>query len=211
MSCIWYSFARAAIHIFASEEMIHCPLWFVWTEKTNTMGRGSLGQVELLPLFPLVMATLDVVQRHGYQLLLVAPYWPARKWFSGHSRSANITDGMSSALAASRMCHFLPAARWSHLCVGNFISRFCQCVFPARGRKFIFSEAEQSWTELKWLSQGQLGNSVRRERTRSNHTGSRDLMLPGWAFREYTEVASEFNLVGYFFFTVISECLCDWC
>lgn len=83
---IWARFGVADVDLFASRATTHCPLWFSLAES------GSLGQDALahpwphtllyaFPPLPLILSTLQRILRDGHQVLLVAPFWPARTWF----------------------------------------------------------------------------------------------------------------------------------
>ncbi|XP_059894386.1 uncharacterized protein LOC132447566, partial [Gadus macrocephalus] len=84
---IWDRYGRAVADLFASEETTHCPLWFSLTERTSPLGQDALAHawpdslLYAFPPIPLLLATLDRVQRGCHSLLLVAPHWPGRPWF----------------------------------------------------------------------------------------------------------------------------------
>ncbi|XP_068583377.1 LOW QUALITY PROTEIN: uncharacterized protein [Cebidichthys violaceus] len=85
---IWGLFGRAEVDLFASETSTHCPHWFSLTERTSPLGQDALahtwpeGLLYAFPPFPLILPTLLRVLHQGHRLLLVAPLWPARTWFS---------------------------------------------------------------------------------------------------------------------------------
>ncbi len=67
---IWRVFGQAQVDLFATRETSHCPLWF------------SLTHPAPLDAIALLLGVLERVCRDGGHLLLVAPFWPGRVWFS---------------------------------------------------------------------------------------------------------------------------------
>ena len=86
VAVIWSRFGRASVDLFASRDTAHCPRWFSLTEL-DCLGIDALAHPwprTLLYAFPplsLILPTLHRVLRDGHQVLLVAPFWPARTWF----------------------------------------------------------------------------------------------------------------------------------
>jgi len=85
---IWGLFGRAEVDLFASRTSTHCLLWFSLMEKTSPLGQDALAHswpgclLYAYPPLPLILPTLLRVLHQGHRLLLVAPFWPARTWFS---------------------------------------------------------------------------------------------------------------------------------
>ncbi|XP_034001039.1 uncharacterized protein LOC117494304 [Trematomus bernacchii] len=88
VASIWGLFGRAEVDLFASKMSTHCPLWFSLMEKTSPLGQDALAHswpgclLYAYPPLPLILPTLLRVLHQGHRLLLVAPFWPARTWFS---------------------------------------------------------------------------------------------------------------------------------
>ncbi len=61
---IWRVFDQAQVDLFATHQTLHCPLWYSLTHPAPLPG------------------VLERVCRDGVRLLLVAPFWPGRVWFS---------------------------------------------------------------------------------------------------------------------------------
>lgn len=84
---MWRFFGRAEVDLFASRESTHCPLWFSLREAGSPLGQDALahpwpkGLLYAFPPLPLIWPTIQRVLQEGHQLLLVAPFWPARTWF----------------------------------------------------------------------------------------------------------------------------------
>ncbi|XP_029998122.1 uncharacterized protein LOC115424868 [Sphaeramia orbicularis] len=87
VACIWRTFGRADVDLFASSEAVHCPLWFSLTDSASPLGCDALAHdcphsfLYAFPPFPLIFQTLLRVLQEGHRVLLVAPFWPARTWF----------------------------------------------------------------------------------------------------------------------------------
>ncbi|XP_061590737.1 uncharacterized protein LOC133456285 [Cololabis saira] len=85
---IWDRYGEARVDLFASECTTHCPLWFSLAETSAPLGMDALantwprGLLYAFPPIPLVMPTLHRVRLSGHRVLLVAPKWPSRIWFS---------------------------------------------------------------------------------------------------------------------------------
>ena len=84
---IWSLFGQAQVDLFASIENTHCQLWYGLSEAP--LGTDALAhswpQGLLKYAFPpvsLIAQTLCKVREDREQILLVAPYWPNRVWFS---------------------------------------------------------------------------------------------------------------------------------
>ncbi|KAL0151374.1 hypothetical protein M9458_053368, partial [Cirrhinus mrigala] len=80
-------FGQAQLDLFASPESTHCQLWYGLTEAP--LGIDALGHSwprDLLkyafPKVSLIAQTLCKVREDNEQILLVAPFWPNRTWFS---------------------------------------------------------------------------------------------------------------------------------
>ncbi|KAI2648848.1 ORF V: Enzymatic polyprotein [Labeo rohita] len=77
---IWDRFGQAQVDLFASPESTHCQLWYGLTEapprdrRTGTQLAKGPTQVCFSPLCK--------VREDEEQILLVAPFWPNRTWFS---------------------------------------------------------------------------------------------------------------------------------
>ncbi|KAA0701345.1 hypothetical protein E1301_Tti024361 [Triplophysa tibetana] len=84
---IWERFGQAEIDLFASQETSHCPLWFSIFPPAP-LGVDALVQtwprrrLYAFPPIALLPQVLERVRQEGIRLLLIAPYWPARVWFS---------------------------------------------------------------------------------------------------------------------------------
>ncbi|XP_067233771.1 uncharacterized protein [Chanodichthys erythropterus] len=84
---IWEKFGRAQVDLFASKETSHCPLWFSLTHPAP-LGLDAMVQTWLrlrlyaFPPIALLPGVLERVRRDGVHLILVAPFWPARVWFT---------------------------------------------------------------------------------------------------------------------------------
>ncbi|KAI2660031.1 ORF V: Enzymatic polyprotein [Labeo rohita] len=84
---IWRVFGQAQVDLFVTQENVQCPHWF---SQTHPAPLGLDAMVQTWPslrlyAFPpiiLLPGVLERVRRDGVRLLLVAPYWPARAWFS---------------------------------------------------------------------------------------------------------------------------------
>ena len=85
---IWRLYGRAEVDLFASASTAHCPLWFSLMETSSPLGQDALAHpwpdvlLYAFPPFPLISLTLHRVRRYNHRLLLVAPKWPGRPWFS---------------------------------------------------------------------------------------------------------------------------------
>jgi hypothetical protein len=80
-------FGPVEVDLFASRETTHCPLWFSLTHPAP-LGLDAMVQtwprlrLYAFPPIALLPAVLERVRQDGVSLLLVAPFWPARVWFS---------------------------------------------------------------------------------------------------------------------------------
>lgn len=86
MEPIWIKYGRAQIDLFASQKTTLCPLWFALTHPAPL---GLDGMVQTWPrwylyAFPPIALLPGVLesQKGGYPPLLIAPFWPAKVWFS---------------------------------------------------------------------------------------------------------------------------------
>ncbi len=77
----------AQVDLFASHESSHCQLYYSLTEAPLGMGALAHSWPQALrkyafPPVSLLAKTLCKVREDEEQVLLVAPYWPTRTWFS---------------------------------------------------------------------------------------------------------------------------------
>ncbi len=87
VSQIWERFYEAEADLFASQETAQCSLYFSLTPPAplgldamaHTWPRRGLYAFPLIALLPGVLAK---VRQQGSRLLLIAPRWPTRIWFS---------------------------------------------------------------------------------------------------------------------------------
>ena len=84
---IWQRFGEAQIDLFASPETAHCQLFYSLTG--GTLGTDALAiswprglRKYAFPPVSLLAQLLCKVREDEEQVLLVAPYWPTRTWFS---------------------------------------------------------------------------------------------------------------------------------
>ncbi len=81
---IWRVFGQAQVDLFATRETSQCPLWYSLTP----LGLDAMVQtwprlrLYAFPLIALLPGVLERVRRDDVRLLLVAPFWPGRVWFS---------------------------------------------------------------------------------------------------------------------------------
>jgi hypothetical protein len=84
---VWERFGPLEVDLFASRETSHCPLWFSLTHPAP-LGLDAMVQawprlrLYALPPIALLPGVLERVRQEGISLLLVAPRWPTRVWFS---------------------------------------------------------------------------------------------------------------------------------
>ncbi|KAL0149475.1 hypothetical protein M9458_055263 [Cirrhinus mrigala] len=84
---IWRVFGQAQVDLFATQENAQCPHWFSLTHPAP-LGLDAMVQtwprlrLYASPPIALLPGVLERVRRDGVLRLLVAPYWPARAWFS---------------------------------------------------------------------------------------------------------------------------------
>lgn len=84
---LWGHFGRAEVDLFASRETSHCPLWFSLSQPAP-LGLDAMvhpwprSRLYAFPPIALLPGVLERVRRDGLSLLLIAPFWPARVWFS---------------------------------------------------------------------------------------------------------------------------------
>ncbi|XDV51917.1 hypothetical protein PO909_020709 [Leuciscus waleckii] len=80
-------FGPVEVDLFASQETSHCPLWFSLRHPAP-LGLDAMMQtwprlrLYAFPPIALLPGVLERVRREGISLLLVAPRWPTRVWFS---------------------------------------------------------------------------------------------------------------------------------
>ncbi|KAL0159531.1 hypothetical protein M9458_043256, partial [Cirrhinus mrigala] len=73
---IWRIFGSAQVDLFATRENAQCPLWF------SLVHPAPLGLDAMVQTIALLPGVLERVRRDRVSLLLVAPHWPGRVWFS---------------------------------------------------------------------------------------------------------------------------------
>ncbi len=84
---IWRIFYQAEVDLFATRVNAQCPLWFSLAPPAP-LGLDAMVQtwprlrLYAFPPIALLPGVLTRVRRDGVRLLLVAPYWPGRVWFS---------------------------------------------------------------------------------------------------------------------------------
>ncbi len=84
---IWDLFGKAEVVLFASQESSQCPLWFSLSFP-ETLGIDAFAhpwptmRLYGFPPVKLIPAVLCRVKVSGVRLLLIAPFWPSRTWFS---------------------------------------------------------------------------------------------------------------------------------
>ncbi len=84
---IWRVFGQAQVDLFATHQTSHCPLWYSLTHPAP-LGLDAMVQtwprlrLYTFPPIALLPGVLERVHRDGVRLLLVAPFWPGRVWFS---------------------------------------------------------------------------------------------------------------------------------
>lgn len=87
VAAIWQRFGKADVDLFACQNSTHCPLWYSLTHPAP-LGLDAMVQtwprlrLYAFPPIALLPGVLERVRQGGYNLLLVAPYWPTRVWFS---------------------------------------------------------------------------------------------------------------------------------
>ncbi|KAL0185744.1 hypothetical protein M9458_017414, partial [Cirrhinus mrigala] len=80
-------FVQAQVDLFATQENAQCPRWFSLFHPA-LMGLNAMVQtwprlrLYAFPPIALLPGVLERVRRDGVSLLLLAPYWPGRVWFS---------------------------------------------------------------------------------------------------------------------------------
>ncbi|KAI2651801.1 Transposon Ty3-G Gag-Pol polyprotein [Labeo rohita] len=95
---IWRVFGQAQVDLFATQENAQCPHWFSLTHPAP-LGLDAMVQtwqrlrLYAFPLIALLPGVLERVCQDGDRLLLVAPYWPARAWFSDLIPSSTALPG----------------------------------------------------------------------------------------------------------------------
>jgi hypothetical protein len=84
---IWKVFGQAQVDLFATRESAQCPLWFSLAPPAPA-GLDAMAQtwprlrLYAFPPIALLPGVLARVRRDAVSLLLVAPFWPGRAWFS---------------------------------------------------------------------------------------------------------------------------------
>ena len=85
--CRLAGLAGRRLTCFAYHENSHCPLWYSLSHPAP-LGLDAMVQMwprshlYTFPPIALLPGVLERVRRYGVRLLLVAPYWQARIWFS---------------------------------------------------------------------------------------------------------------------------------
>ncbi len=82
---IWSRFGEAQVDLFASHKSSHCQLYYSLTESpldTDTLAHSWPRALRKYAPVSLLAQTLCKVREDKEQVLLVAPYWPTRTWFS---------------------------------------------------------------------------------------------------------------------------------
>ncbi|KAI2658972.1 ORF V: Enzymatic polyprotein [Labeo rohita] len=84
---IWRVFGPAQVDLFATRDNAQCPLWYSLVHPAP-LGLDAMVQtwprlrLYAFPPIALLPGVLERVRRDGVSLLLVAPFWPGRVWFS---------------------------------------------------------------------------------------------------------------------------------
>ncbi len=84
---IWRVFGQAQVDLFATRQTSHCPLWYSLTHPAP-LGLDAMVhtwprlRLYAFPPIALLPGVLERVRRDGVRLLLVAPFWLGRVWFS---------------------------------------------------------------------------------------------------------------------------------
>ncbi|KAI2655945.1 hypothetical protein H4Q32_012739 [Labeo rohita] len=84
---IWRVFGQAQVDLFVTQETSQCHLWFYLSHQ-GSLGLDAMVQtwprlrLYAFPLITLLPGVLERVRQDGISLLLVAPFWPGRVWFS---------------------------------------------------------------------------------------------------------------------------------
>ncbi len=84
---IWRMFYQAEMDLFATRVNAQCPLWFSLAPPAP-LGLDAMVQtwprlrLYAFPPIALLPGVLTRVRRDGVRLLVVAPFWPGRVWFS---------------------------------------------------------------------------------------------------------------------------------
>ena len=87
MNQIWERFYEAEVDLFATQETAQCPLYFSLTHPAP-LGLDAMAhtwprlRLYAFPPIALLPGVLAKVRRQGSRLLLIAPRWPTRVWFS---------------------------------------------------------------------------------------------------------------------------------
>ncbi|KAL0146508.1 hypothetical protein M9458_058139, partial [Cirrhinus mrigala] len=74
---IWDQFGKAEVDVFATEENMHCPLFFSLDAFTMPWPKARLYAFPTLKILPQVLHKLE----ERASVLLIALYWPNRPWF----------------------------------------------------------------------------------------------------------------------------------
>ncbi|KAI2647584.1 ORF V: Enzymatic polyprotein [Labeo rohita] len=84
---IWRVFGPAQVDLFATRDNAQCPLWYSLVHPAP-LGLDAMVRtwprlrLYAFPPIALLPGVLERVRRDGVSLLLVAPFWPGRVWFS---------------------------------------------------------------------------------------------------------------------------------
>ncbi len=79
---IWRVFGQAQVDLFATQETAQCPLWYSLLHPAPMVQTWPRLRLYAFPPVALLPGVLERVRRDGVRLLLVAPFWPGRVWFS---------------------------------------------------------------------------------------------------------------------------------
>ena len=88
VSQLWARFGVARVDLFATRENAHCELWFSLVGQGGPLGLDALsaewpdGLLYAFPPLPLIPQVLHRGSWGCYRILLIAPRWPGRHWFS---------------------------------------------------------------------------------------------------------------------------------
>uniref|UniRef100_UPI003AAC7FDB uncharacterized protein n=1 Tax=Centroberyx gerrardi TaxID=166262 RepID=UPI003AAC7FDB len=85
---IWGRFGRATVNLFASRENAHCPMFFSLQDGSAPLGLDALAHqwpqtlLYVLPPVALIQTTLELVRIGRLTMILIAPRWPKKAWFT---------------------------------------------------------------------------------------------------------------------------------
>ncbi len=105
---IWRVFGQAQGDLFVPQEISQCPLWFSLTHPAPP-GLDAMVQtwtrlcLYAFPPIALLLGVLARVRWDRVHLLLVAPFWPGRVWFSD---LISLLDGSPWEISSHRLGHY---------------------------------------------------------------------------------------------------------